>query len=73
LGGEAGCKALLFFVTVAVISVLSASLFQSYSETCAIFTAGNCVVLKPSEVSEHTAALLEKLLPQYLDKVCVVH
>ncbi|KAM9320656.1 aldehyde dehydrogenase family 3 member A2-like [Gastrophryne carolinensis] len=30
--------------------------------------AGNAVVIKPSEVSEHTAKLLEKLIPQYLDK-----
>ncbi|KAM4046087.1 aldehyde dehydrogenase family 3 member A2 isoform 1-T1 [Anomaloglossus baeobatrachus] len=30
--------------------------------------AGNSVVIKPSEVSEHTAALLEKIVPQYLDK-----
>lgn len=33
--------------------------------------AGNCVVLKPSEVSENTAQLLEKLCSQYLDKECV--
>ncbi|XP_072423973.1 aldehyde dehydrogenase family 3 member B1-like isoform X1 [Chiloscyllium punctatum] len=32
--------------------------------------AGNCVVLKPSEVSVNTAALLSKLIPQYLDKDC---
>ncbi|XP_044285796.1 aldehyde dehydrogenase family 3 member A2 isoform X2 [Varanus komodoensis] len=30
--------------------------------------AGNAVVMKPSEISEHTAKLLEELLPQYLDK-----
>ncbi|XP_061461266.1 aldehyde dehydrogenase family 3 member A2-like isoform X2 [Rhineura floridana] len=30
--------------------------------------AGNAVVLKPSEVSGHTAKLLEEILPQYLDK-----
>ncbi|KAM8975457.1 aldehyde dehydrogenase family 3 member A2-like [Pelodytes ibericus] len=30
--------------------------------------AGNASVLKPSEVSEHTARLLEKIIPQYLDK-----
>ncbi|KAG9492715.1 aldehyde dehydrogenase family 3 member A2 isoform X2 [Eleutherodactylus coqui] len=30
--------------------------------------AGNAVVIKPSEVSEHSAKLLEKLIPQYLDK-----
>ncbi len=29
--------------------------------------AGNCVVLKPSEVTAHTSAALAKLLPRYLD------
>ncbi|XP_063151931.1 aldehyde dehydrogenase family 3 member A2 isoform X2 [Candoia aspera] len=30
--------------------------------------AGNAVVVKPSEVSEHTAKVFEELLPQYIDK-----
>ncbi|KAK1331722.1 hypothetical protein QTO34_009696 [Cnephaeus nilssonii] len=30
--------------------------------------AGNAVIIKPSELSENTAKLLAKLLPQYLDK-----
>ncbi|XP_069471284.1 aldehyde dehydrogenase family 3 member A2-like isoform X2 [Ambystoma mexicanum] len=30
--------------------------------------AGNAVILKPSEVSEHTANLIEELIPKYLDK-----
>jgi aldehyde dehydrogenase (NAD+) len=29
--------------------------------------AGNCVVVKPSEVSPHTSALLARRLPEYLD------
>jgi len=36
--------------------------------------AGNCVVLKPSELSEACDALVQKLLPQYLDPssyVCI--
>jgi len=33
--------------------------------------AGNCVVLKPSEVSAHTSALLGRLLPKYLDTDCI--
>ncbi|KAL6094356.1 hypothetical protein STEG23_001365 [Scotinomys teguina] len=31
--------------------------------------AGNAVIIKPSELSEKTAKLLAKLLPQYLDQV----
>jgi len=34
-------------------------------------SAGNCVVLKPSEVSEHTAQVLADLLPKYLDPKAV--
>ncbi|ORZ01530.1 Aldehyde/histidinol dehydrogenase [Syncephalastrum racemosum] len=30
--------------------------------------AGNCVVIKPSEVAEHTADLMGRVLPNYLDK-----
>uniref|UniRef100_A0A8D0GXH0 Aldehyde dehydrogenase n=2 Tax=Sphenodon punctatus TaxID=8508 RepID=A0A8D0GXH0_SPHPU len=30
--------------------------------------AGNAVVVKPSEVSEHTANLIAEILPQYIDK-----
>ncbi|XP_058854019.1 aldehyde dehydrogenase family 3 member A2-like isoform X1 [Acipenser ruthenus] len=30
--------------------------------------AGNAAVIKPSEVSKHTARLLEELLPQYIDR-----
>ena len=33
--------------------------------------AGNCVLLKPSEVSPHTARVLATLVPQYLDTSCV--
>lgn len=31
--------------------------------------AGNCVVIKPSEHSMHTAELLQKTIPKYLDPV----
>ncbi len=33
--------------------------------------AGNCAVLKPSEVSAHTSAILGRLIPKYLDRECV--
>jgi len=33
--------------------------------------AGNCAVLKPSELTPHTSALLAKLIPQYLDRDCI--
>lgn len=34
--------------------------------------AGNCVVLKPSEISKNTEKVLAELLPQYLDQVGMV-
>ena len=33
--------------------------------------AGNCVLVKPSEVTPHTSAVLAALIPQYLDPDCV--
>ncbi|XP_078048718.1 aldehyde dehydrogenase type III isoform X2 [Augochlora pura] len=33
--------------------------------------AGNCVILKPSEVSPATAQLFARIIPQYLDTECV--
>jgi aldehyde dehydrogenase (NAD+) len=33
--------------------------------------AGNCAVIKPSEISEHTAHALADLIPRYLDPECV--
>lgn len=33
--------------------------------------AGNCAVVKPSEVTPATATLLSRLLPEYLDESCV--
>ena len=36
----------------------------------AAIAAGNCVVIKPSELSPHTAKLISHLLPKFLDKNC---
>jgi aldehyde dehydrogenase (NAD+) len=33
--------------------------------------AGNCAVLKPSEVAENTGALVGELVPRYLDPECI--
>lgn len=37
----------------------------------AIIAAGNCCVIKPSEVSSHSAEVLARLIPKYLDKEAV--
>ena len=33
--------------------------------------AGNCVVIKPSEISEACASLIASLIPRYLDPECI--
>ncbi|XP_053374701.1 aldehyde dehydrogenase, dimeric NADP-preferring-like isoform X2 [Mercenaria mercenaria] len=33
--------------------------------------AGNCVVIKPSEIAENMASLLEELIPKYFDTECI--
>lgn len=39
------------------------------SPTFPVLTAGNCVVLKPSEISKATEKILAEVLPRYLDQV----
>lgn len=34
--------------------------------------AGNCVVLKPSEIAAATAQLFARIIPKYLDTVCII-
>jgi acyl-CoA reductase-like NAD-dependent aldehyde dehydrogenase len=33
--------------------------------------AGNCVLIKPSEISPHTAKVIEQLVPKYVDQECI--
>lgn len=37
-----------------------------------LLLSGNAAVIKPSEVSSHSAKVMEELLPQYLDKVSLL-
>lgn len=34
--------------------------------------AGNCVIIKPSEMSVATTNLIAELIPKYLDNVCII-
>ncbi|XP_044739383.1 aldehyde dehydrogenase, dimeric NADP-preferring-like [Chrysoperla carnea] len=38
--------------------------------TAAAIAAGNCVIIKPSEISTASAKLIEDLIPKYLDDEC---
>lgn len=53
--------------TCLVIGAWNYPLMLSLSPMLAAISAGNCVILKPSEKSPATSALLAKMLPQYLD------
>lgn len=52
---------------VLVIGPWNYPVFLSLSPMVAALAAGNCVVLKPSELAPATSAMLTKYLPQYLD------
>jgi hypothetical protein len=46
--------------------------FLNRERLCAgALSAGNCVIIKPSEISSATAEAIARLVPQYLDKDCV--
>lgn len=56
---------------VCVMGAWNYPLQLSLAPVIAALTAGNCVILKPSEVSPATAAVLAKRVPEYLDASCV--
>ncbi|KAF9926159.1 Aldehyde dehydrogenase [Linnemannia zychae] len=53
--------------TVLIIGAWNLPINLLLAPAVGAIAAGNCVILKPSEISPHTAALLTKLLPKYLD------
>jgi aldehyde dehydrogenase (NAD+) len=59
---------------VLVIGPWNYPLYLSLAPLVAAVAAGNCAVVKPSELAPATSAVLARLLPQYLDPtaICVV-
>ncbi|RSX54382.1 aldehyde dehydrogenase [Bifidobacterium goeldii] len=53
---------------VLVISPWNYPVLLSLEPMVDAIAAGNCVCLKPSELSPHTSAVLAKLIPEYLDE-----
>jgi len=57
--------------TVLIIGAWNYPLQLLLAPYIAALAAGNCAVLKPSELSVNTSAIVAKLIPQYLDTSCV--
>lgn len=56
---------------VLVIGAWNYPLQLSLAGMSAAITAGNCVIIKPSELAPATSAALAKIVPEYLDPDCV--
>ena len=56
---------------VLVIGPWNYPLYLSLAPLVAAVAAGNCAVVKPSELAPATSALLARLVPEYLDPVAV--
>lgn len=55
---------------VLVIGAWNYPLQLTLLPTAAAIAAGNCVIIKPSEISTASAKLMEDLIPKYLDNEC---
>ena len=53
---------------VAVIGAWNAPYSTTLKPLSAAIAAGNCVIVKPSEMSPNTSAVMKKLCDKYLDK-----
>lgn len=58
------------FGIVLVIGAWNYPLQLSILPFAAALAAGNCVILKPSEISEHAAKFMADTIPKYLDNEC---
>ncbi len=58
--------------SVLIISAWNYPLQLTLAPLVAVLSAGNCAVLKPSELAPATSAIMARLLPLYLDKEAVI-
>tara|TARA_Y100000389_G_C17469018_1_gene528529 strand:- start:3711 stop:5117 length:1407 start_codon:yes stop_codon:yes gene_type:complete len=56
---------------VLIIGTWNYPLQLTLSVMSAAIAAGNCVVIKPSELAPKTSEIISKLIPKYLDSECV--
>jgi aldehyde dehydrogenase (NAD+) len=69
-----GAKNYVFREPYGVVLIISPWNFPLQLALCPLIgaiAAGNCAVLKPSEISTHCSILLAKYLPKYLDSECI--
>jgi len=59
------------FGTVLVIGAWNFPLHLTLAPVLPAIAAGNCVILKPSEISPATAKAMEELIPKYVDSKCI--
>lgn len=50
-----------------VISAWNYPIYTAIPQVATAITAGNCVILKPSELAPHTSGVIKKLFDNYLD------
>lgn len=55
---------------VLIMSAWNYPLYTAIPPLAAAIAAGNCAILKPSELAPHSSNVLKKLLDLYLDKEC---
>ncbi|CAD8103165.1 unnamed protein product [Paramecium sonneborni] len=55
---------------VLVIAAWNYPLYTGIPPMAAAIAAGNCVILKPSELAPHSSQVMYKLVDKYLDKSC---
>ena len=55
---------------VLIIGAWNYPLHLTLGPLAGAIAAGNCAVIKPSEISPHTAKAIEQLLTKYLDPEC---
>ena len=57
---------------VAVIGSWNAPIVTTLKPLMQAITAGNCAIVKPSEMAPHSSAAMKKLIDEYLDSDCYV-
>ena len=56
-----------------IISAWNYPIYLSLSPLVGAIAAGNCAILKPSEIAPNIAKVFQDLLPRYLDPVCALN